>query len=206
MKKVSISCFSGILLAPAFMSGAVQESDLCRAALKGDLLRVKCLLSSHQSSVNSCDRGGFSPLMYAVWNRHTPVAELLLEKNASVNAASHDGHTPLMIACANGHESIVPKLLTLKADIHASNKHGWTPLNRAAWNGHYSLAKILLSAQADSNQIDSAGNKARALAEEKGHTDIVSLLDEHEQALFYAELAGLHGEQALIRILGALWQ
>jgi ankyrin repeat protein len=99
-----------------------------------------------------------------------------------------------------------PKLLTLKADIHASNKHGWTPLNRAAWNGHYSLAKILLSAQADSNQIDSAGNKARALAEEKGHTDIVSLLDEHEQALFYAELAGLHGEQALIRILGALWQ
>ncbi len=204
--KIETMLFLAAFLFPTVIFSAAQELDLFSATTTGNLAQVKYLLLSQQGAVNSSDSGGFSPLMYAVWNKHTVLAELLLEKKAEVNTASKDGHTALIIASANGHESLVPKILDLKADIHAFNKQGWTPLNCASRNGHLSITNMLLSVEVDINQVDATGKKAYALAEEKGHAQIISAINAHEQKNCARELAGMSNEKALMTILAAFWQ
>jgi len=59
------------------------------------------------ADVNSKADAGQTPLMCAVWERHSHIVELLIEKGAAVNAKDDVGTTVLEMAEARGNMEIV---------------------------------------------------------------------------------------------------
>jgi len=62
------------------------------------------------ADVNTQNRVGWTPLIFASYNGHKDVVKLLLDNGADVNAKTNIGLTALMWASHNGHKDVV-KLL-----------------------------------------------------------------------------------------------
>ena len=62
-------------------------------------------------------------------------------------------------------------------DVNKTDTAGFTPLFVAAQNGHMNIIRFLLENQADVNaRAHRTGNDALAIAEMRGHTQVVDLL------------------------------
>ena len=124
--------------------------------------------------------------------QHLRVIKMLLEAKADVNKLSH-GSTPLRIAVHRGDLEIVKLLLSYGASPKAetfsilsklARKEGrktlpgyyGTVLHEAAEKGSLQIVEALLEAGADPNRIDHEGKTPLAIAQEKGFTEIVALL------------------------------
>ena len=79
------------------------ETVLMRAAWTGTAEVVKLLLA-HGAVVNVPDtpRGQSAALMWAISQRHSDVARLLVEQGADIHARSATGFTPLLFAAREG--------------------------------------------------------------------------------------------------------
>ncbi|KAH6712997.1 hypothetical protein BKA61DRAFT_633142 [Leptodontidium sp. MPI-SDFR-AT-0119] len=97
--------------------------------------------------VNSKDKDGWTPLIWAAQNGHEAVVKLLLAtEGVDINSKDKDGRTPLIWAARNGHEAVVKLLLATEGvDVNSKDKDGWTPLRLAAQNGHKAVVKLLLA-------------------------------------------------------------
>jgi len=73
----------------------------------------------------------------ATKNSHTPVVELLIEKQANPQARNNE---PICIACQEGHIQLVEFLLGQGADINAQNNR---PIQEAIQNGHSEIYQLL---------------------------------------------------------------
>ena len=98
------------------------EVSIHDAAAIGDLEKVKALLNANPDLVNSKDKGGWTPLLWATTSNHKDVAELLLANKADVDAADNMGNTALhfaelqkygdvaeLLRQHGGHESVTVK-------------------------------------------------------------------------------------------------
>ena len=79
-------------------------TGLSEAASAGDLEQVKARLAAGED-VNGFDKWGWTPLMWAVYDRHLALTEFLLERGADPNLQAQrsrralaKGATPLIIA------------------------------------------------------------------------------------------------------------
>jgi hypothetical protein len=88
---------------------APKYNDLMTAVLRPDRQGVTELLDLGRW-VDKPGTGGVTPLLAAVRNRDTPMAELLIARGANVNATASNGLTAMMIARANG-DSMMTTLL-----------------------------------------------------------------------------------------------
>jgi uncharacterized protein len=113
-----------------------QGDNLINAADKGDLARVKALLSAKADVNAKRVDGGVTALMAASANGHLEVVRALLAANADVNAKQTGGGTALMLASANGHLEVVQALLAAKADVNAKQDIGATALMIASVKGN----------------------------------------------------------------------
>jgi ankyrin repeat protein len=120
-------------------------TDLLESAKLGDLARARELLS-RGAAVDTPDRRGLTPLMWASASGHAELVRLLLESGAGVDRRASDGTTALMLASANGFTEIARALILKGADVTAAR----------------------------------GGVKARQLALERGHTEVVTLLEQAE--------------------------
>ncbi len=57
----------------------------------------------YAGDINMQDNNGRSTLMSAIYNGHTEMAALLLEKCAHIDMQDNDGRSALMLASFNGH-------------------------------------------------------------------------------------------------------
>lgn len=73
------------------------------AVQRGDLKRVKALLTDNPDLVFSKDKYGATPLHYTA---SKDVAEVLLNNKAEVNARNYDGVTPLHVAVTKGNKEV----------------------------------------------------------------------------------------------------
>ena len=64
----------------------------------------------------------------AAKNRHTPIAQLLIDKGADVNVRNEDGWTPLIKAASANLPEVTRVLLTHHADLDVVDR-----LDRTAW-------------------------------------------------------------------------
>jgi len=134
------------LLEAAGASRAGEEHlELQEAAAAGDLARVIALLDQGvpvQSSISS-------PLGAALFNGHTRIFELLLQRGAEVEGRAGDpGMTLLMHAAHDGLEEMARLLVAHGADVlrAAEGEEGiMTPAWYARSNGHDRLADWLAS-------------------------------------------------------------
>jgi len=75
------------------------------------------------------NKGGLSPLLFAVRQGNTAIAMALLDAGAKVNQVSEGDHTsPLLMAAINGHYDLAMKLLSRGADPKLASDAGATPL------------------------------------------------------------------------------
>ena len=143
---------AGLLLGQAATpaQSAVAEGALIESAKAGDLARVRELLSKG-ASVNTSDRRGLTPLMWASAGGSVEIVRHLLENGAAVDRRANDGTTALMLAAANGFVDVARALLVRGTNVAAVR----------------------------------AGVTARQLAQERGHPEMVALI-EPARALSFA--------------------
>jgi hypothetical protein len=103
----------------------------------------------------------------------------LIASGASVGTIDRRGFTALMWASVSGNVAVANQLLESGAAVDARSSDGRTALMLASANGFTDVTRALILRGADVNAARN-GVKARQFAVERGHTDIVALLDEAE--------------------------
>jgi len=167
-----------------------EEMGLVEACAKGELPRVKKLLLEGQD-VNQRNSSEDTGLHMACFNGHDHVVEVLLaHPSIDVNVRTSLGGTPLFLACMNGSPSVIQLLLRHKEiDVNAHDNFHKTSLWMAAFkNLHVSIINLILSGRdldlnygsADFTDVYPSTTPLQ-VAREKGHTDVVELLEVFQQ-------------------------
>ncbi|KAF3215618.1 hypothetical protein TWF191_009289 [Orbilia oligospora] len=108
--------------------------------------------------INAIDKSGRTPLVYAVWNRHIPVVELLLNAGARVDIEDDVGGTPLSYAICSGNEDLAKLLLKNGTKAESKESIVRTLLFAGAKKGDRDVVELLLETGiVDSNVTDTDG-------------------------------------------------
>lgn len=141
-----------------------KDTDLHKAAYKGEMRTVKQLVEEYDADVNAVGAGGRTPLHRAVLSNSTEIIKFLLEYGAQVGAADAVGRTPLHWAAIQNLPQCGALLVSSGADVNATTKKGASPLHFAAEQGHKEFVSWLLSvANIDVDLLDSNGMSAYEL-------------------------------------------
>ena len=165
-------------------SGFYSDRALRRAAAYGQCEVVKVLLDR---GARTDDNIAELALRDAIARDHTCTVALLLDYGASANANYYLGGTPLMSAAQSGNVEAVGLLLRAGADPNLMGHYeGWvalepcsaTALVLAAKHGHAGVVKLLLAGGAEMEHRDEFNCSARDAAEQGGHHDVVTALEQ----------------------------
>lgn len=130
--------------------------------------------------INSSTRGkrNETALHIFAYTGNRALVSLLKGNEWDINAEDKDKRTPLHWAAWADQRDTVEELLRLEANVNAQDKLGRTPLYGAAGGGFKDVVQKLLGYRAD-RSIRGGKDKETPLdrARQKGHQDVVSLLE-----------------------------
>ena len=144
---VQIAALFIVLLSVTQFTHADSGESLKKAVIEGNLSAVRILLEKG-FDVETKDKFGWTPLMYAASKDRYEIAELLIQHGADVNARNVGNVTPLMWA-VNKHQinkeaiAIVQLLIKNGAKVDAETDRGITALYWAEKYGHTKIINIL---------------------------------------------------------------
>uniref|UniRef100_A0A7S1AKE3 Uncharacterized protein n=1 Tax=Noctiluca scintillans TaxID=2966 RepID=A0A7S1AKE3_NOCSC len=128
------------------------------------------------------DRWRATPLHKAAANGQVELTELLLHHGASASVSDEWGATPLHRAAARGQLGVVERLLQQRADLNAEDHCGEQPLHVAARHGNYALVRLFLEHGGNPDvRSRLAGKTPEEAAQERGHRDVVTLLQHRNE-------------------------
>ena len=185
MKKLPLSMVCALSVVLSSFSGAqllekvepsVSPQQAIEAALEGKPAPIQQALAEG-FKVDTQDPNGRTLLMYASFNGHTNVMDVLVKAGADVNAQDKDGSSALMFGASGPSPATVKRLLEAGAtiDMIDNNEH-FTALMWAAAEGQLPTVQLLLQYNADITLKDIDGDTAESFAAQKGHTAIAQLL------------------------------
>ncbi|TAQ90828.1 hypothetical protein B7494_g874 [Chlorociboria aeruginascens] len=90
--------------------------------------------------------------------------------------------TAIIEAASDGDTAKVAKLISLGANVNARDRWGWSALSMCGYGGHMEICRMLLDHGADLDNVDVDGDTPESLATNRGHADIVIMLDEERAA------------------------
>jgi ankyrin repeat protein len=127
------------------------ETPLMTAARTGVLAVVEALAASG-ADVKAKELGqAQDALMWAISEKHAPVARALIARGADVHGRSKGGYTPLLFAARVGDSESARALMAAGANVNDVAPDGSSPLLMATVRGHTALALHLLASGADPN-------------------------------------------------------
>lgn len=148
-----------------------------KAATDGDTHALKRLIEAG-GDVLEHDAFMATPLHWAASNGHQDCVNLLLQHGADVNIRDAEQQTPLHFCCRYfGTAEMVRLLASMRATVDAKDAKQKTPLHYACSSNKRECVKMLLDVGADVNGQSADGTTPRDAAQERGHTDLVQLLD-----------------------------
>ena len=157
-----------------------RTSAIHEAAAAGDLSKVRALVESDATLLESKDESGQTPLHRACLSKQVAVANFLIDKGANVNAKGTFQFTPLMWASdVPGQDmALLQRLIDKGADVNAPGDDSNTPLHRAALRGGLQVAKLLLDHGAEVNVQGYNGVTPLHRAAQSGDLQVARLLIE----------------------------
>ena len=174
-----VSCVHGgapmierLLQAGADVNAALPsgETPLMTAARTGIVEAVRALLN-HAADVDAIELSrGQTALMWAVAQRHTDVAGLLIQHGADVRARSSIRRVIVNTGTAGGDAQFEGSMVV------PEDRGGYTALLFAARHGDVASARLLLDAGADANDTAPTGTSALVVAAHGGHTALATFL------------------------------
>ena len=120
-----------------------------------------------------------------------------------MDAADRRGFTPLMWASAGGHTELVRQLLDSGASASRRAADGTTALMLASGNGFTEIVRALILKGADVAAAR-GGVTARQLALERGHSDVVTLIDQADALGRRLLQAATEGHDMVVRQMLAM--
>ncbi|MDI1226493.1 MAG: ankyrin repeat domain-containing protein [bacterium] len=90
----------------ASVSQGFESIALLRAARDGDATKIRVLVETG-ADADAADENGWTPLFWAIKNRHVKAVAELIIAGASINAESRNGLTPLSLAVKTGSPLII---------------------------------------------------------------------------------------------------
>jgi ankyrin repeat protein len=211
VKFVLVFCLLLLIKASSLQAGNIHD-----AAKSGDLNKVKAILSSDTTSLDSKDENGFTPLARVCMTRpcsshHLLVANFLIDKGANVNAKFNNGFTPFLLACERMDPDfdLIQNFITHGADVKMQVGGGRTALQMITLSGNLKIMKLLIDHGADINAQDKELGSALHMAINSRKLDVAKFLIESGASLNmkisygYTEihLVALSGLASLVRTL-----
>jgi ankyrin repeat protein len=144
-----------------------------------------------------------SPLLESARSGDLTRVRELLSRGAAVDAADRRGLTPLMWAAASGNTEVARLLLDSGAAVDRRAADGSTALMLASANGFTDIVRALVLKGADVTAAK-GGVRARQLALERGHAEVVTLLDQAEALGRRLLQAASEGHDMVVRQVLAL--
>jgi ankyrin repeat protein len=128
-------------LLSAGISGAQAIFDAIKG---GDLAKVKAAVEADPRALNSLTAYGETPLIAALQEKKTEIAEYLMARGADVNARDRAKATPLSYAIAGGLTNTARMLIERGADIDTPAMWSMRPIAFALEFGRKDIAEMLL--------------------------------------------------------------
>jgi len=161
-------------------SGNESETKLFIAAAGGDSAAVETLLAAG-TNPHATNCRGWTPLHYAIHQKRTETALLLLRKLTDVRELAKVRYPLLAVAAEKNDVAVIKELLARHLPVDAVTGAGATPLMVAAAHGSLEAITALLAAGANPNQQFPTGlrNTVLITATENGQLGAVKLLLAH---------------------------
>lgn len=139
-------------------------------------LEIARLLLAHEVDFKQRDAGGDLPFHVAVFNGHSALVDLFLDRGVKPDDRGGLAYAPLLVASEAGDYRTVQVLLEHKASVKSVSQEGSTALHKAAWNGHKKVVELLLRAGASPRAKNKAGKTPIDLARARGHKALVAMM------------------------------
>ncbi|KAJ7640853.1 hypothetical protein DFH06DRAFT_1215414 [Mycena polygramma] len=88
--------------------------------------------------------------------------------------------TAIVQAASDGDIDRVARLISLGMDVNAVDRWGWSALSMCGYGGHVAIARLLLDHGAKIDNVDVDGDTPISLASQRGHANVVIMLEEEE--------------------------
>ena len=177
---------------------AAPSSMLVSAAQKGDVAKVKELITATGTNVNEVDPDtGRTALHWAARENRDEIIGILIEAKADVNAQDRTGKGPLTLAAESGSVDATKRLLAAGASATARDQIGGTPLTWACGLGNAETVKLLLASGADVGVVDVNGLTPLIWAAGIGKPETVEVILAMKPELNVKD--GVTGDTALMR-------
>ncbi|KAA8534034.1 hypothetical protein F0562_031551 [Nyssa sinensis] len=147
------------------------------------------------------DSKGWTDLHVAVaFDRTDEILRLIeVTEHGSLDCRDKEGRTALHLAASKGHERCARMLVDAGADVDARSKDGRTALYRAAANGDRRMVEMLMELGADPTIASmDRGRSAVDVARDKGHKEVVEILEWGEAVLNAARRGELKHLESLL--------
>jgi uncharacterized protein len=160
---------------------AAKNLSIFEAAAVGDIKRLKELLETNRSLVESFTPDGFQPLALAAFFKQPEAVRVLLDHDADPDVPARNDMkvTALHAAAAANDFDIVKMLVDANADVNAQQQGDFTALHAAAQHGNERMAQLLVDNGADSS-LKAGGRTAAAIAREHKQKALAELIDDYQ--------------------------
>ena len=129
------------------------------------------------AEVDSVDRYGRTPLVYAVWNGHVAVVKRLLRAKARIDLADDIGGTALSYAVCNGRNDVLKLLLKKGTEADSADEISLALFWSAVEKDHEAVVELLLeTGKVNPDLKDENDRTPLSCAVEGGSVAIVQLL------------------------------
>lgn len=157
-----------------------ERSELHWAVMYGNYQDVLSLIDAG-SDVNTCDEGGWTPLMTAASAGYSHIVNALLEAGARVSCKTKENRTAFFYAVSKCQLKVIDLFLQNGICCWDRDVNGMNPLHRAVCNPKCTveMLQLLKENEAPFDAKDSNGNLPIHLAAYEGRKDLVEWMDKN---------------------------